>query len=304
MRPVSSSVRRAQPLLGTFVEIVASGAPRDALHEAIGQAFGTVADVHRLMSFHEDASDVSRLNREAATRPVRVHPWTGEVVRLASELYEASGGLFDIAIADALQRLGLLPRFDVDRPAPAGAPRPGPAVELLPGNRVRFTRPDVRIDLGGIAKGFAVDRAVATLRACGVLRGLVNAGGDVAVFGPEAYTVDVRDPRRPGRILLRVEIRDEAIASSGSAVDRTAAAGGAVMAIVDPGSGRPATAVHGASVRAPSCVIADALTKLVVLAGQSADALLARYGASALFVPYAGDVLVSHSWAQGVRSAS
>src|SRR5262249_15606136 len=160
--------------------------------------------------------------------------------------------------------------------------------------RVRFTRRDVRIDLGGIAKGFAVDRAVAALRACGVPRGLVNAGGDVAAFGVEPYTVDVRDPRPPGRILLPVQILGEAIASSGDAVDR--AAGGASMAIVDPGSGRPVAAVHGASVRAPSCVIADALTKLVVLAGQSADALLERYGASALLVPCGGDVLMSHTW--------
>src|SRR5689334_13989774 len=122
MRAVSSSVRRARPLLGTFVEIAASGAPHEALHTAIGRAFGTVADVHHLMSFHEGDSDVSRLNREAASRPVRVHPWTYEVLRVASELYEASGGLFDIAIADALQRLGLLPRVDADGPAPAGAP--------------------------------------------------------------------------------------------------------------------------------------------------------------------------------------
>ena len=301
MRPVSSNVRRAQPLLGTFVEIAASGAPGQALHAAIGQAFGTVADVHHLMSFHEDDSDVSRLNREAALRPVRVHPWTYEVLRLASELHEASGGLFDIAVADALQRLGLLPRIGTDRPAPAGGRSPQPPVELLSRDRVRFTHRDVKIDLGGIAKGFAVDRAVATLRACGVPRGLVNAGGDVAAFGPEPYTVDVRDPRHPGRILLRVQIREEAIASSGHALDR--AAGRASIPIVDPGSGRPAAAVCGASVRAPSCVIADALTKLVVLARESADALLARYDASAVLVAGGGDIRMSHTWAQGVCSA-
>ncbi|HEY7541094.1 MAG TPA: FAD:protein FMN transferase [Methylomirabilota bacterium] len=295
-------MRRAQPLLGTFVEITASGAPPEVLHAAIGRAFGTVADVHHLMSFHEGDSDVSRLNREAATRPVRVHPWTYEVLRVASELYEASGGLFDIAIADALQRLGFLPRVGADRPVTAGARSPEQPVELLPRDRVRFTRHDVRIDLGGIAKGFAVDRAVETLRTCRVPRGLVNAGGDVAAFGPEPYRVDVRDPRHPGRILLRVQIRGEAIASSGHAFDRVA--GGAAIAIVDPGTGRPASAVRGASVRAPSCVIADALTKLVVLAEQSADALLARYGASALLVPCRGDILMSHTWARGVRSAS
>jgi len=177
MRPASDSVRRARPLLGTFVEIAASGAPRNDLHEAIGRAFETVAVVHRLMSFHERDSDVSRLNREAAIRPVPVHSWTYEVLRLSSELYAASDGLFDIAIADELQRLDLLPRFDYDALLPIASPRtPNEPVELLTDHRVRFTHPAIKIDLGGIAKGFAVDRAVATLRACGVPQELVTAG--------------------------------------------------------------------------------------------------------------------------------
>jgi thiamine biosynthesis lipoprotein len=301
MRPVSSSVRRAQPLLGTFVEISASGAPRGDLDVAIGRAFETVADVHRLMSFHEPESDVSRLNREAAMRPVRVHPWTYEVLRVSSELYDASGGLFDVSVADALQRLGLLPRFDHDRPSSVARPS-GPPIDLLHQDGVRFTHPDVRIDLGGIAKGFAVDRAVETLRAAGVAQGLVNAGGDVAAFGPEKCTVHIRDPRDPGRALVAVDIRDEALASSGHAFDRLPDTPG--MRIIAPGSLWPATAVRGATVRAPSCVIADALTKLVVLAGRAADPVLARYGASALLVSRTGDVLVTHTWAEEVRSAS
>src|SRR5580765_2083054 len=304
MRPASDSVRRARPLLGTFVEIEASGAPRDDLHGAIGRAFETVAVVHRLMSFHERDSDVSRLNREAATRPVRVHPWTYEVLRLSSELYAASDGLFDIAVADTLQRLGLLPRFDDSVPQPvAHAKTPHSPVELLPRDCVRFTRAAVKIDLGGIAKGFAVDRALATLRACGVPQGLVNAGGDVAVFGLEAVAVHVRDPRRSGRMLLHVEIRDEAIASSANAFDRPSETLGMAM-IIDPRTRRPATAIHGATVRAPLCVLADALTKLVILAGQSAETLLAKYDASALLVSRTGDMFVTQSWAEEMRPAS
>ncbi len=302
MKPASDSVRRAQPLLGTFVEIEASGAPRGDLHAAISQALETVADVHRLMSFHAPDSDVSRLNREAAARPVHVHPWTHEVLRLSSELYAASAGRFDIAVADELQRLGLLPRLKTDAPPGAGTRTPGLPVELLSGRRVRFTRPDVKIDLGGIAKGFAVDRAIEILRACGISLGLVNAGGDIAVFGPEPFTVHVRDPRGLGRTLLHVEIRNEAIASSGNAFDRSSDMPG--MAIIDPGTRRPATTIYGATVRAPFCVLADALTKLVVLAGQSADALLAKYDASALLVPRKGDIWLTRSWAEEVRSAS
>jgi len=302
MKPVSSSVRRAQPLLGTFVEIAASGAPRRDLDAAVSRAFEAVAAVHRLMSFHERDSDVSRLNRGAGARPVRVHPWTCEVLRVSLALHDASGGVFDIAVADTLQRLGLLPRVARDAPPIVGRRRPAPPVELLAQGRVRFTHPGVGIDLGGIAKGFAVDRAVETLRAAGIPQGLVNAGGDVAVFGPAAFAVHVRDPRRVGHTLARFEIRDEALASSGRAFDRPHGTPG--MSIIDPRSRRTAAAVVGATVVAPSCVIADALTKPVILDGPAADPVLTRYGAKALLVRRSGEILVTYSWAREVHSAS
>ena len=302
MTPACDSVRRARPLLGTFVEISASGTRSGALHAAVNRAFDIVADVHRLMSFHDRDSDVSRLNREAATRPVAVHPWTYEVLRWSAELHDASGGLFDIAVADILQRVGFLP--DGDRgPSRVASPGPRPTpVALLGRNRVRFTRSDVRLDIGGIAKGFAVDRAVEALQALGVPHGLVNAGGDIAAFGADPFTVHIRDPRDAGRILTEVHLHNEAIASSGAALDRPA--GAPRVAIVDPSTGRFANTIAGATVRVSRCVVADALTKLVVVAGRSADALLTRYGASALLVPWHGDVLATRSWGKELRSAS
>ena len=86
MRPASSSARRAQPWLGTFVETAATGPSAASVHAAIDGAFATVATVHRLMSFHDDASDVSRVNRHAAVETVRVHPWTYDVLKAARDL--------------------------------------------------------------------------------------------------------------------------------------------------------------------------------------------------------------------------
>jgi len=210
MTPACDSVRRARPLLGTFVEISASGTRSGALHAAVNRAFDIVADVHRLMSFHDRDSDV--------------------------------------------------------------------------------------------AKGFAVDRAVEALQALGVPHGLVNAGGDIAAFGADPFTVHIRDPRDAGRILTEVHLHNEAIASSGAALDRPA--GAPRVAIVDPSTGRFANTIAGATVRVSRCVVADALTKLVVVAGRSADALLTRYGASALLVPWHGDVLATRSWGKELRPAS
>src|SRR6266851_7090834 len=161
MKPACADIRRARPLLGTFVEIAAGGACRPATERAVEAAFAAVAEVHRLMSFQEPDSDLARLNREAAARPVRVHPWTFEVLEAALDLQRRSAGIFDICAAPELRNRS----------------RDG-SIELLPDLHVRFANPNITIDLGGIAKGFAVDRAIAALRDHNVRQGLVNAGGE------------------------------------------------------------------------------------------------------------------------------
>jgi FAD:protein FMN transferase len=110
--PADFIVRRARPLLGTFVEIAVSGASPEGMDAAVDAAFDAVATVHGLMSFHDDGSDVSRLNREAFAGPVTVHPWTFEVLAAALDLHRRSAGVFDVAVAPVLQELGLLPRHD------------------------------------------------------------------------------------------------------------------------------------------------------------------------------------------------
>jgi len=109
------SARRAKPLLGTFVEITASGARKTDLNAGIDAAFDAVAKVHRLMSFHEPNSDVTRLNQFASQYPVSIDSWTYEVLRTAIDLNFRSRGAFDITVAPVLQGLGWLPGA-VDKP--------------------------------------------------------------------------------------------------------------------------------------------------------------------------------------------
>src|SRR5215472_10128020 len=101
MARASAKIRRARPLLGTFVEIETAGRAEAELTAAVDAAFRVVADVHGLMSFHQGDSDVSRLNREASFRPTQVHPWTFQVLETAVELHRRSHGLFDVAVAGA-----------------------------------------------------------------------------------------------------------------------------------------------------------------------------------------------------------
>ena len=299
-----ANIRRARPLLGTFVEIAAAVAAQCDVDAAIEVAFDAVAKVHRLMSFHELTSDVSRLNREASKHAVTVDAWTYDVLETALDMHLRSKGLVDVTVAPVLQNLGLLPFHGKKRTSPTAVMHAHEAIELLSDCRVRFLDAGITIDLGGIAKGFAVDRALAALRAHGVSSGLVNAGGDLAGFGPTAHAVHIRDPHDPFRLLCRVDVRDEAVASSGTRFDLFGSHDIAKSAIVDPRDRAAVCAIKGATVRASSCMLADALTKVVMIAGESAITVLDQYGASALLILPNGDLQLTSNWQRAVSLAA
>jgi thiamine biosynthesis lipoprotein len=296
MPPTCDNIRRLRPLLGTFVEVAVTGAGAADMEAAVEAAFAAIGTVHRLMSFHDEESDVSRLNHGAFDAATRVHRWTYEVLQTALDLHRRSNGLFDIRIAPALQQLGLLPYHAGDHAHDAALASGHGEIELLSRERVRFHDRATRIDLGGIAKGFAVDRAIDVLRDYGMPSGLVNAGGDMAVFGPKGLMVTVRDPGHPSRVLCRIELRDAAIASSGARFDPFRSLDAGSPAAIDPASGEPVCAVIGATVRAASCLLADALTKVVIVGGLSAASLLCEFDASSLFVGADGEVYFTPEW--------
>lgn len=267
-------IRRAQPWLGTMVEVSVAGA---AGHAAVDAAFGAVARVHRLMSFHDPASDVSRINRAAPGDTIRVDPCTWQVLELAGRVADLSEGAFDVACAPRLVEWSILPAQPGEPPGLAPMRQ---VLALEPGAKVRKLAPGW-IDLGGIAKGFAVDLAVEALCDAGIGLGCVNAGGDLRVFGPEPMPVDVRSPHAPTLAAARLMLRDEAIATSGSYFSSRTHNGRQVSALLDARGGQPLAGTCSASVRAPRCVLADALTKVVLATGDAGHRALAAFGAHA-----------------------
>lgn len=279
MKSVLSEVRRARPLLGTFVEITArAGGDEAKLHGAIDKAFAAISTVHRLMSFHDPASDISRLNAEAAHKPVRVHRWTHRVLRLARNFSQESDGAFDITVASLLRAWRFLPRTGT-RPC-RGDWRD---IILERDGKVRFRRP-LLVDLGGIAKGFAVDRATAVLIAAGVRGGIVNAGGDLRVFGSVSRRVHIRHPlapERPGGVAL---LKNRAFATSATYFSRRKCGNRVLSPLVD-GRTRESCVDHvSVSVAAPDCLTADALTKVVLALRSRACPVLERHDADAVLL--------------------
>jgi FAD:protein FMN transferase len=274
-------LKRMRPLLGTFVEIRASG-EQLRLGKGVAAAFAAIERVQRLMSFHDPQSDVSRINAAQAGAIVQVDALTHTVLRAARVLSERSRGLFDATTADALVRHGFLPRPGADDTQRVTFRD----LELLPRSRVRWRRKGW-VDLGGIAKGFAVDRAIAALQSHGVASAVVNAGGDLRCFGaPEP--IHVRSPEDPSVLVRLGVLVDGAIATSADYFSERESSGQRTGALVDPRRAACVTWGCSVSVIASTCMLADALTKVVALAPECAPARLEPLDAQALILDREG----------------
>jgi thiamine biosynthesis lipoprotein len=244
----SGFTRRARPLLGTLVEVGCDGGDVQA-------AFDAVAAVQACMSRFDARSDIGRFNAMDAGA-IEVDAQTAFVLDCAARLQAATGGVFDISL---------------------GSGTPG---WRLDGRVLHKLQPGTALDLGGIAKGHAVDRALAALRASGATRGWVNAGGDLAVFGDLALPLRLRDEARGG-------VRDLGHLSDGAAATSAYGPGRrSQLVLVTAVSGRDASQAHApahVTVLASSCLWADALTKVCAagLGRAALAALLDAHGAQA-----------------------
>ncbi len=231
--------RRAQPWLGTLVEVCIAEALIVQQAAAFDAAFDAIAAIHNAMSPQRPESDLARFNVAAVGTWRRCEHSTLAVLRAARALGETSDGAFDITLGTG-----------------------GLDAWALHDEQLHKLKPGTRLDASGIAKGYAVDGAIATLQAAGVLSGWVNAGGDLRVFGTLDLPIHIRSPDDPARTLPLTSLSDGALATS-------------VLPLPDGGR------TH-VTVAAPECLWADALTKVVAYSTPAhSAALLARYHARA-----------------------
>lgn len=273
-----NEVRRCRPLLGTFVEIAAGGLPEIQLHSAVNDAFEVIERIHHAMSVHDPASELSQLNRNAAAHPVTVSRELFSVLTRAEAIAAASNGAFDYTVAPTLAKWGFLPK-DLKRKQ-AGNWRD---VLLLRGRKVYFLQP-LALDLGGIAKGFAVDAAIEALQKGEVASGIVNAGGDLRVFGKRPATIHLRHPAQPRVLAHAIQLRTAALATSSPCFTEKSLRGQRVSHLVNPATEQAVIDNISVSVRAPQCWLADALTKVVLNAPGKAGRLLEKFEAEAFML--------------------
>lgn len=268
-----------RPLLGTYVRISVSGAPPQVCTEAVNAAFDAIALVHQRMSAFDPDSDLGRIQRLAHLQPIQVHPWTQEVLLLAQRLHAQCEGLFDPGVAPQLAAWGLLP-------SPENRTSASSIIQLrVQDGWVRSAGP-CHLDLGGIAKGFAVDRAIDALKAHGLARASVNAGGDLRVIGPEPEPIYLRQPHS-AQPLWAGMLQDGACATSAVHFSQQQQAGHTLSALVHPHRRQAVLSLESFSVIAPLCAVADALTKVLALTRQTALPCFAHFGAQAFITSHA-----------------
>ena len=287
--------------MGTIVEVTLFGADTQRCEEAFEDAFAAISLVERQMSFHDSSSILSRINSEAATSPVPADDATFRVLRMAKLFYSASKGLFDPTVAPHLERAGFLPKSSVNDQPPGAS---FDDVELLPGKRVRFRKPGIRLDLGGIAKGFAVDKAVSALRRKGMTSGLVNAGGDLRAFGSRPYVVGIRDSRQPEKISVSLVIKNRALATSAHYFASRLRPGAIAGPFVNPRLGRFRSTLASVSVAAKDALVADALTKVVMLDPDNSLPVLQQFAAESLAHTLEGAMFSTPHWHEKLQAAA
>jgi thiamine biosynthesis lipoprotein len=268
-------LEREAAIMGTAVRLELWYEPSQA-DDALAAAeavFGELRRIDALMSPYKDDSELSQLNREAATGPQPIGPELSALIARSLEVSELTRGAFDITYAS----VGHLYDYR-NRERPTGEA----VTERLPAIDYRHLRLDraagtlayadakVRIDLGGIAKGYAVERAVALLRERGFRHALVSAGGDTRLLGDRhgrPWIIGVRDPRSEGEVVVRLPLEDEATSTSGDYERYFLEDGERYHHILDPRTGGSAREVQSVTVIGPDATLTDALSTSVFVLG-------------------------------------
>ncbi len=267
----SAEVARTALIMGTLVEIKGVGPDEKSIETAISDAFNTMRTEEARFSTRVETSRISAINR--ATTAIEVEPQVLFVLRLGQEISRQSGGAFHMGLGGLIKLWNfeaVTPRVpalsEIKQVLPASA---GDAISIS-GTQVERTDPRTQLDLGGIAKGYAVDRALDVLRSAGLESASINAGGDIGLLGGHGerpWKIGIQHPRNLGELLATVELSDRAIVTSGDYERFFMDEGVRYHHIFDPQTGMPARGCQSVSVVARTVAQADALATAAFVLG-------------------------------------
>jgi FAD:protein FMN transferase len=285
--------QEARRLMWTKFEIVAYGPDRARLAEAANAAFEEIDRLDRQMSNYSETSELTYINRNAAHKEVIVEKELFDLLKLSMQYTRETYGTFDITVGPLMKAWGFFNsqgRVPGSKELSEVMSRVGARHVALDDrtHSIRFDSDGVELDLGGIAKGYAVDRAAEILRESGITSALITSGSSIRAIGSppgrSAWPVEVDDPTDRSMHMTTIDLKDQSISTSGCHEKSFKMAGKTYCHIMDPRTGRPIEGILGATIVTPSGVEAEALSKAVMILGveKARDLLKRRTDARAL----------------------
>jgi thiamine biosynthesis lipoprotein len=270
-----ADTREYRYLMGTSMQVQAIGGDEAARRAAIDEAFAAMAEVDRLMSNYRSDSELSHLNRDASLGPVVVSDPLLRVIEAGQRVSADSNGAFDMTVGPLVQLWGFRTKTPhIPSSAELAAVRPlvgyRSVIVDAPHHTIRFAHPGMEIDLGGIAKGFAVELAANVLRRRG-LTGFVDAGGNQYMLGTPpgkpSWTVGVRNPDAADKLVGVIDVKGGSVSTSADYGNFLVAAGRTYGHLLDPHTLLPSDASLSATVISEDGTLADAMSKAAFVLG-------------------------------------
>jgi thiamine biosynthesis lipoprotein len=266
-------VGEAQAHMGTEISVYLWHDDPATARQAVEAIFSEVARLDQLMSTYIEESQISRINQNAAEGPVDAGDELFELILRSLDISLLTRGAFDITYDSVGQHYDFR---EGTRPDESTIAEEIQRIDyrLVEANRndrsIRFLQPGVRINLGGIAKGYAVEQGIAIARRYGVRNARVTAGGDTRLLGDrlgQPWMVGIQNPRNTEEVAVTIPLEDEAISTSGDYERFFIEDGERYHHIIVPSTGTPAGEVHSATIIGPDAVITDALSTSVFIMG-------------------------------------
>lgn len=262
-----------QAIMGTVVRVELWSDDQPTGKAAIAAVMEEMRRIDRTMSTYKEDSDVSLINRNAGQSPVIISSELLELIARSLQMSELTDGAFDITYASAGHLYDFRRKI---KPSEEALAKALPAINyhhiLLDRKRstIKFSQAGVVIDLGGIAKGHAVDRCIALLQARGIKQAIVSAGGDSRIIGDHhgrPWMVGIRDPRQESKVVAALPLSNAAVSTSGDYERYFEANGVRYHHIINPTNGRPVNGVRSVTVVGSDSTTMDALSTSVFVMG-------------------------------------
>ncbi len=291
-----------QVAMGTIIEITLMGDNEEKANKAALQAFQEMKRIETLMSPWIESSDVTRINRSAGKEGVKVSQETSKVIKKAQDISELSQGGFDITVGPLTELWRKAREKKIPPSAEEVKEKLGLVnfknIEVDQEGKVYLKKKGMAIDLGGIAKGYAVDRAFDVLRSLGYKNLIVNAGGDLRAAGfknNQPWSIGIQNPREPQKILTRISISDMAVATSGDYEKFFVYQGKRYHHIFNPNDGFPAKGCQSVTIVTKNGIASDGLATAVFVLGPEKGYSLCQKldGVECLIVDKDGKMIIS-----------